>query len=145
MSKHTQRATAQRTPFDELKLTFPYHPGLVDDLKDSIPYRCRSYTPSTKTWLVFGGYQDLAIDILLDYFPDAETPRRSNAKPQSDGPAHGSDPFAVLHLLPTAPRALVDAAYRTLAKSAHPDLGGSDQAMRRLSEAHEALSRRLSA
>src|SRR5690606_10389098 len=42
------------------------------------------------------------------------------------------DPYTVLGLAPGAPADVAEAAYRTLAKRAHADAGGSDAAMRRL-------------
>lgn len=141
-----KRARCIRTAFDELECTLPhYHEGVIDEWKQHIPYRCRTYLSATKAWRFWGGYQELAADIVLDHFPGADLPRRARPYTRaSDRPA-GSDHFTVLHLLPSAPRELVDAAYRTLAKSTHPDVGGSDSAMRRLTEARDALSRRLSA
>ena len=48
-----------------------------------------------------------------------------------------SAPFAVLHLRQSAPRSLVEAAYRCLAREAHPDLNGGNghDAMVELNEA----------
>lgn len=52
---------------------------------------------------------------------------------------HGGWPWSELHLLPTAPRALVEAAYRVLTRECHPDVGGDHEAMVRLNAAIEAL------
>ena len=46
-----------------------------------------------------------------------------------------NDPFLTLGLPPTAGRAEIDAARRRLAKVAHPDAGGSDEAMQRVNDA----------
>lgn len=46
--------------------------------------------------------------------------------------------FAVLGLEPSAGEAEVKKAYRERAKTAHPDAGGSDEAMTSLNEAYEA-------
>jgi len=45
--------------------------------------------------------------------------------------------FTVLGVLPEAPIEVAEAAYRALAKKAHPDAGGSSEAMGRLSRAIE--------
>jgi hypothetical protein len=46
-----------------------------------------------------------------------------------------NDPFLTLGLPSTAGRAEIDAARRRLAKVAHPDAGGSDEAMQRVNDA----------
>ena len=49
-------------------------------------------------------------------------------------PAH-----EVLRVFPDAPLAVIEAAYRALAKTAHPDAGGTDEAMKELNEAYETM------
>ncbi len=49
------------------------------------------------------------------------------------------DPYEVLGVTKATPLEVVDAAYRVLAKSAHPDAGGSDEAMAELNEAYEVV------
>lgn len=44
----------------------------------------------------------------------------------------------VLGVSPSAPDEVVQAAYRTLARTAHPDAGGSDERMSRLNRARES-------
>jgi hypothetical protein len=149
MTKYARHAQRLLTERGEADLSFPYNAGLVDEIKATIPSRYRSYNAVTKEWTVSPPYADLATTILLIYFPDADVPprshsweRRRKSRPASWPP--DTDPFAVLHVLPSAPRAVIDAAYRALAKLHHPDRGGDPVAMRQLTEAHEALSRRLS-
>jgi len=43
--------------------------------------------------------------------------------------------YVALGVLPSAPRAVIEAAYRALAKDAHPDVGGSEVRMRVLNAA----------
>jgi hypothetical protein len=133
------------TVFDEVECTIPYHPELIARWKDGVPGRWRRYDPGTKAWRFWGGYQDVAVALLLAHFPDADVPHRARTHATPPVTPTGSDPFAVLHLRPTAPRELIDAAYRCLAKLHHPDLGGDPARMRLLTDAHETLSRRLSA
>jgi curved DNA-binding protein CbpA len=45
----------------------------------------------------------------------------------------------VLHLLPSAPPELIDAASGTLARLHHPDVGGDPETMRTLNDARDAL------
>jgi hypothetical protein len=131
------------TAFGEGRANWPYCPRMLEDLKAAIPFRYRDWDPTHKVWTIDPAYVHVAIDVLLRHFPDAEVPRRGRIHTTAVRPAGG--PFAVLHLLPTAPPELVDAAFRCLAKKAHPDVGGDAATMRQLTEAHEALSRRLSA
>lgn len=50
-------------------------------------------------------------------------------------------PHEVLGVAPTAPREVVEAAYRALARSAHPDKGGSAARMAALNAARDAMLR----
>lgn len=50
-------------------------------------------------------------------------------------------PHLVLGVAPDAPRAVVEAAYRALAREAHPDRGGSPARMAELTAARDALLR----
>jgi hypothetical protein len=118
---------------------------MVADLRPSIPFRFRTYDSRDKTWMVEPAYADLAIELLLKHFPDAEVPRRPRTSRTAAAETDGDAQFQVFHLLPTAPPELVRAAYRTLAKIFHPDKGGGAEIMRRLTETHDALVRRLSA
>lgn len=56
-------------------------------------------------------------------------------------PATVRDPFEVLGVRPDAPREVIEASYKALAKSAHPDAGGSVEAMAELNAAREAVLR----
>lgn len=49
------------------------------------------------------------------------------------------DPWVVLGVQENAPRAVVEAAFRALAMKAHPDKGGSADAMRVLTEARDKM------
>jgi hypothetical protein len=135
---------ATRTAFGEAVLTWPYCPAMLDDLKVAIPYRYRDWDPARKVWTIEPAYADRAIEMLLAHFPDAEIPLRGRTRTTPKAPPPGN-PFAVLHLLPSAPPEVVDAAFRALAKKFHPDKGGDPAVMRQLAEAHTVLSRRLSA
>lgn len=63
------------------------------------------------------------------------------AKRQQVSGAKGSPHHAALHLLPSAPIQVVKAAYRALALIHHPDKGGSNDRMRELNAALEAIER----
>jgi len=146
MNKSTPpTARCRRTPFDELECTIPFHPGLIDAWKKAIPYRYRGFDPDTKAWRFWGGYETVAASLLLDRFPGTEIPGRPGSYGNTQAQHASSNYFDTLHLKPTAPPELVDAAYRCLAKLHHPDKGGDPDIMRALTEAHHALARRLSA
>jgi hypothetical protein len=49
------------------------------------------------------------------------------------------DPYEVLHLRPTAPPAIIKAAWRELAKILHPDHGGNPEEFQRAKDAYEML------
>jgi hypothetical protein len=125
----------------------PYIPALIGGFK-SLPFRFRDYAPDDgKLWTIKPPYAEEALTLILRYVPDAQVEYTHQSQTHRTGAAPGavSDHFATLHLLPTAPPELIGAAYRALAKLTHPDCGGDPAAMRRLTEAHDALSRRLSA
>jgi hypothetical protein len=143
MSKSTPpRATW--TAFGEAVLTWPYCPAMLEALKAAVPFRYRTWDPTRKVWTVEAPFADLAVEILRTHFRDAEIPLRGRTRTTPIAPPPGN-PFAVLHLLPSAPPEVVDAAFRALAKTFHPDKGGDPAVMRELAEAHTVLTRRLSA
>jgi len=51
----------------------------------------------------------------------------------------GPDDYAVLHLLPTAPMAIIEAVWRALARLHHPDVGGDEELFKRLSAAYRRI------
>lgn len=53
------------------------------------------------------------------------------------------NPFAVMHLLPTAPSAIVDAVYKALAKIHHPDVGGDEETFKSIVEAYDRIKHRV--
>ena len=146
MGNRTRSAHCRLTAFGAAVLSFPYNAPLINALKAGVPFKYRTYDGASKSWTIEPPYADLAIEILLEQYPDTAVPRRPGTQATAQAPIVGHDHFAALHLLPTAPLSLIHAAYRCLAKLSHPDVGGGDAAtMRRLSEAHDALTRGLSA
>jgi len=73
---------------------------------------------------------------LLDVRGLGETAR--SAYLQLAPPAKVRDPWEVLGLRPGASPELINAVFRELAKKAHPDQGGSDEAMAELNAARAA-------
>lgn len=64
---------------------------------------------------------------------------------QLPAPAKERDPYDVLQVNKDAPMALIDAAYRALAKERHPDSGGSVEAFKELQAAYEAVKQERAA
>ncbi len=137
-----KRNTANATFLDAwtVELRFPFSQTLVEDLKTKIPASYRSWDPERKVWSVQAldpGWAELAAELLQRAFPYATiSERAANRQSQQSG---GSDDFRVLHLLPSAPPALVRAARKVLSLEMHPDHGGSHGAMVALNLAYERL------
>ena len=120
-------------------LTFPFDAWLVDALKGEVPGHARTYAPDTRAWTIAPAYAGIAIRLMYQAFTDVEVIDAA-AGPGFD---RGGDPreaaLVVLHLRPSAPPELVDAAYRTLARLNHPDRGGDHDAMLALNQAYDAI------
>ncbi len=132
----------------------PYVPEFVAAFKE-IPSRYRSYDPGARTWTVKAGYTERAIELLHDYFDDVEylEVAGSATPPPSSHPlsvclenvrrSYGD--FATLHLLPDAPRGVIEGMRRTLAQVYHPDRVGyeSTAKMQRINAAVDRLLERV--
>lgn len=120
-------------------LTFPFDRGLVDALKAEIPGHARTYDSTAKSWTVAPAYAGVAIRLMYQAFTDVEVIDAA-AGPGFD---RGGDPrevaLVVLHLRPSAPPELVDAAYRCLARLHHPDHGGSTATMQAINAAADRI------
>lgn len=123
-------------------LTFSFDAWLVESLKAEIPGHARTYDPGMRSWTVAPAYAGIAIRLMYQAFTDVEIIDAA-AGPTFD---RGGDPreaaLVVLHLRPSAPPELVDAAYRTLARLNHPDCGGDHDAMLALNQAYDAIGGR---
>ena len=125
-------------------LRFPYRRELVDALKATVPPAERDYDPATKIWTVSPYYVTVAHGLMSQAFGHVEvfgdSTRQASPPPN---PIRSTDrDFAILHLLPSAPPALVEAAFRCLSKELHPDLGGAHEGMVALNRAVGALRAR---
>ena len=119
---------------------------MIEALKDYVPPYHRVYVPERRTWRVDAYAHDCLHGWLayvradfnariewLDADPEQEwTP--PPVKPKA------SDPYVMLHLLPSAPPEVVKAAYRALAVLNHPDKGGDTNAMQRINDAYRRLA-----
>lgn len=111
-------------------------------LKSIIEFEFRSYDPDVKAWTVNeDGYEQLilwvnhcrqSIDAEIKWQQPPPRPRRQQSP---------LDPYAALHLLPTAPPEVVKAAYKALATISHPDKEGGDVvAMQNINRAYAQLT-----
>jgi len=123
----------------------------IESLKSCIAPSMRAWQPAAKCWHVADDGQGMML-AWFDYCRDelgAEVSwvkarrqeRQTRAAPKAE-----ADPFAVLHLLPTAPPELVKAAYKTLALLHHPDREGGDTTrMQIINAAYSEATQRLAA
>jgi len=110
--------------FGNIIIEFPYDADFVTLLKEEVPSQYRSWRPATKQWHIDMVWARRVVNLLRDYWPDVDVvpyPRyRRDPDPLPLRPS-APDPYSVLHLRPTAPPELVDAAVRCLARINHPD------------------------
>jgi hypothetical protein len=84
----------------------------------------RSYSGSTKTWSVPTRHREaLARWVSRWFVNDVHWESEPRDRAQSI-----TDAYRTLHLLPTAPPEVVQAAHRVLVKLTHPDAGGTHEA-----------------
>lgn len=83
------------------------------------------------------GVEKILALLYRQMFPPPAAP--SPPPPLPSEPRQIPPHYALLHLDPSAPLEVAEAAYRALAKRAHPDAGGSTETMRRLNEAIEVI------
>jgi hypothetical protein len=149
------RASATWRGEREVILSFPYDPELIEALKVDIPGWARTYDPQGRTWTITSkAWANAAVLLLKEHYPNAAIAHDELPPPQ---PPPRADPprwcfagqdrhYATLHLLPTAPRQVVEAAYRALAKLHHPDLAplaereSATGVMKAVNEAYRALT-----
>ncbi len=93
-------------------------------IKSQIDSRDREWSPSTKTWIFAPPIgSTTALRLLRIFYPGFEITNNQAAPPPPPFTAQPEvDPdCARLFVLPNAPRVVVDAAYRALAREYHPD------------------------
>ena len=130
---------------------------IVDDhqlVRDGIkPIQYRKWVKARNHWQVHKSKQPLAVHFgrrLFHHVDYSDLPERmqiwiveeiENGGWTAAAPAPVQQtPHQVLHLLPTAPREVVKAAYKALAAIHHPDHGGDPDAFRAVQEAYEELT-----
>lgn len=117
-------------------LRFPYHEGLLNQLKLTIPPHLRSWNPEIKAWIVWGEYAPLAVDLVRSVYANL---RESRPSETNTGSQPGNRDRRTLYVTDDAPPAVVHAAYKALARLYHPDAGGDTHRMQTINVAYDRL------
>jgi len=120
---------------NDLKLSFPHHTGLRYDAHEREWVLPRRSIDRLQRWAnAWASRQE------WDALPRNGERRQSRSERAQDAPgASVVQAFATLHLLPSAPPEVVQAAHRALVKTNHPDVGGSHAVMVSLNKAVDAI------
>lgn len=137
-------------------LEFGYNRRFSDLIRDGIkPLRYRRWVKVKNHWQVHKNKLPLAVHFgrrlfhHVDYSALPESLQIWIVEQMDNGgwsaeppvPLENQTPHQVLHLLPTAPQAVIKAAYKALASLYHPDHGGDPDAFRAVHRAYEELSK----
>jgi len=113
----------------------PYKADFITALKTKIPKEYRYWESDEKVWVVNYSYEDELLSLCSEYFDDiAKYGERKYITAPKSPPA-----YQVLHLLPTAPKEVVVAAYRVLSKLYHPDINKSSNATKEMVKINAAF------
>lgn len=130
-------------------LAFGVDPVLAAVVERRVPPSHLEYDVRGGLWRIRGAYWLALVELLCEQlgfghvvpYKDESHYRKqdvANATPilkRADATQYG-----VLHLLPSAPLEVVDAAYIAMSKLMHPDRGGDTRAMVRLNQARDAIT-----
>lgn len=113
----------------------PYNPGFVNDLKEVIPKDYRYWDKDERVWVVNYAYEGNLLDLCSNYFSRVvKYGERRYTTAITSSPA-----YQTLHLLPTAPKELIVAAYRVLSKLYHPDVNKEPDATDKMKKVNVAF------
>jgi hypothetical protein len=118
-------------------IEFDFNQEMVDAIKAKIPSRARSWKPERRMWL-------FKADVIDDVcrLATLHCGRYVHVEPlEEETPNAPAYAYSMLHLLPSAPPAVVSAAYKALAKELHPDRGGSHARMQAINSAYALIKR----
>lgn len=122
-------------------VSFSYDPTLVEEIKYHIDSTQRRWDAESRAWWFTANSIDRVL-VLVDNYCTKREREIDSLRSHQDGSELSEEDVAAylcLHVTPSAPDALILAAYRTLAKVYHPDVGGSTQDMQRLNQAYKHL------
>lgn len=98
---------------------------LVEYLRRSVPPLYRQFDADSTTWYVHDKYAEAVKQMMY-----------------SSGMATiEEDPWAVLHLRPGAPQAIIKAVWKVMAAELHPDRGGDEAQFIKVKAAYEKLTK----
>jgi len=135
-----------------IRLLTPYVERFVDQLKERVPYRSLTWDKEARTWIVRAPFIDTALELAHETY-DSMTQLYLTETAPSAAAGHAIEEClrrvramyaeeATLYVLPGAPLAVTQAAYRALALLVHPDRGGSHEEMVAVNRAYDVLRRR---
>jgi hypothetical protein len=145
-----QTVARARIWFDVLEdrywICFDYHREFIEFLKAAIPSRARSFDSNSRAWSFGRAYLPVVEAEARRYFPDlqieAEPPRKKRErKPKVEREKIRSEDFLLVEFFHCVGIEGARAAYRKAATLAHPDKGGSNDAMKYLNGLMEQLER----
>lgn len=116
----------------------PYDVDFIDEFKRLISWRQRTWDPDAKVWHIRPSAVDDVIAFCKTYYDDVNIVMFSRQRSQSSG-TRSDGALDVLYLRPGAPKELIDAAYKTLARLHHPDKGGDTATMQAINAAYERI------
>jgi hypothetical protein len=133
----------------------PYDALFVQELKDLVPHDLRVWERDDKRWYVFESYAEQAVKLARRYWPNIDlSDYRANAHGRGQQSQSSSNyqqtswstpgisqDHATLFVMSTAPREVVTAAYKALARLYHPDTGGDASKMQAVNAAYERLKK----
>jgi hypothetical protein len=136
----------------------PYNANFVAELKALVPSDLRMWEGNEKRWYVFESFVKQVIDLAQEYWPDIDTDyyhepaygsgrgsqnqrQDTNQGQQATWTSNGSTDHDALYVKPNAPKEVITAAYKALAKLYHPDTGGDATRMQTVNMAYERLKK----
>lgn len=148
----------------------PYNANFVNQLKALVPPDLRMWEGDEKRWYVFESFVEQVIELAENYWPNIDTDYYrepaygSGRSKQGSGykwdsqdyqgnhtdsghsqhaawTSNGSTDHDALYVKPNAPKEVITAAYKALAKLYHPDTGGNAARMQTVNLAYERLKK----
>ena len=153
-------------PDGRIHLKADYSQDFVARIKMDVPSSSREWDPGRKLWIIEHDYQDEMENVLdeCNYEVTDATGGRHNAKKKaatkqatgvtmapacyapvpSDMPRELLEAFASLDLWWSAPMLTAEAAFKSLARQLHPDVGGDADEFIKINDAIVVIRRYLS-
>jgi hypothetical protein len=117
-------------------MTFDYDREMIEALKERIDYRQRRWNADAKQWWFT---EDAVRHILFLAEQFCGTVDFVDDVAERDLSEEDIQAYMLLHLLPSAPKAVIRAAYKAMAMLAHPDRGGDVLQMQVINAAYAQL------